>query len=64
MTCEDDSPVRGVRDEAIPERLSFCNPVEALKDCLRQKKATVNDVCRYAKICRASNVIRPYMEAL
>ena len=38
--------------------------IEALKDCLRQKKANVNDIYRYAKICRVSNVIRPYMEAI
>jgi len=38
--------------------------IEALKDCLRQKKATINEIYRYAKICRVSNVIRPYMEAL
>lgn len=38
--------------------------IEALKDSLRQKKATVNDIYRYAKICRVSKVIRPYMEAL
>lgn len=38
--------------------------IETLKDCLRQKKATVNEIYRYAKICRVSNVIRPYMEAL
>jgi predicted transcriptional regulator of viral defense system len=38
--------------------------IEALKDCLRQKKANVNEIYRYAKICRVSNVIRPYMEAL
>jgi predicted transcriptional regulator of viral defense system len=38
--------------------------IEALKDCLRQKKATVNEIYRYAKTCRVSNVIRPYMEAL
>ena len=38
--------------------------IEALKDCLRQKKATVNEIYRYAKICRVSNVIRPYMETL
>ena len=38
--------------------------IEALKDSLRQKKATINDIYRYAKICRVSNVIRPYMEAL
>src|SRR5215467_13902778 len=38
--------------------------IEALKDSLRQKKATVNGVYHYAKVCRVSNVIRPYMEAL
>jgi predicted transcriptional regulator of viral defense system len=38
--------------------------IEVLKDCLRQKKASINEVYRYAKICRVSNVIRPYMEAL
>jgi hypothetical protein len=38
--------------------------IEALKDSLRQKKTTANEIYRYAKICRVSNVIRPYMEAL
>jgi predicted transcriptional regulator of viral defense system len=38
--------------------------IEALKDSLQQKKATVNEIYRYAKACRVSNVIRPYMEAL
>jgi predicted transcriptional regulator of viral defense system len=38
--------------------------IEALKDSLRQKKANVNQIYRYAKVCRVSNVIRPYMEAL
>jgi predicted transcriptional regulator of viral defense system len=38
--------------------------IEALKDCLREKRANTNEIYRYAKICRVSNVIRPYMEAL
>jgi predicted transcriptional regulator of viral defense system len=38
--------------------------IEALKDCLHQKKASVNEIYRYAKVCRVSNVIRPYIEAL
>jgi predicted transcriptional regulator of viral defense system len=38
--------------------------IEALKDSLRQKKATINGIYRYAKVCRVSNIIRPYMEAL
>jgi predicted transcriptional regulator of viral defense system len=38
--------------------------IEALKDSLGQKKAAVNEIYHYAKVCRVSNVIRPYMEAL
>src|SRR5215469_16317494 len=38
--------------------------IEALKDSLRQKKATVNEIHHYAMVCRVSKVIRPYMEAL
>ena len=38
--------------------------IEGLKDCLRQKKASVNEVYRCAKVCRVSNIIRPYIEAL
>ena len=38
--------------------------IEALKDSLRQKKANINEIYRYAKVCRVSNVIRSYMEAL
>jgi hypothetical protein len=38
--------------------------IEALKDCLRRKEATVNEIYRYAKTCRVNNVIRPYMDAL
>src|ERR1035437_7355360 len=38
--------------------------IEALKGCLRQKKSTINDIYRYAKICRVGNVIRAYMESL
>ena len=38
--------------------------LEALKDALAQKKATVDDLWHYAKICRVSNVMRPYLEAI
>lgn len=38
--------------------------IEALRDCLSQRKASINDIYSYAKICRVSNVIRPYMEAI
>jgi len=48
----------------IRNKIGLDIAIEALKDCLHQKKATVNEIYHYAKICRVSNVIRPYMEAL
>ena len=38
--------------------------VEALRDCLSQRKCTYDDLWRYAKICRVANVMRPYLEAV
>lgn len=38
--------------------------IEALKDCIRQKQASADEIDHYAKICRVSKVIRPYMESL
>lgn len=38
--------------------------IEALSEALRKKVCTVDELWRYAKICRVSNVMRPYMEAL
>lgn len=38
--------------------------LEALKDVRARRKATADDLWRYAKICRVTNVMRPYMEAV
>jgi len=38
--------------------------VEALRDCWKQRKASLNEITRFAAIDRVSNVMRPYMEAL
>ena len=38
--------------------------IEALRDAWRQKKATADELWHYAKICRMSNVMRPYLESL
>ena len=37
---------------------------EALRDVIRERKASTDELWRYAKICRVANVLRPYMEAL
>lgn len=38
--------------------------LEALRDCWRERKATMDEFSRYAKICRVANVMRPYLESL
>lgn len=38
--------------------------IEALRDAWRQKKATIDQIEKYAAICRVSRVMRPYLEAL
>jgi len=38
--------------------------IEALRDALRKRKCTVDEIWCYAAICRVVNVIRPYLEAI
>jgi hypothetical protein len=38
--------------------------LEALRDLLRTRRATMDEIWRYARICRVANVMRPYLEAL
>lgn len=38
--------------------------MEALRDCLRQRTCTVDELWHYAEICRVQSVMRPYLEAM
>jgi predicted transcriptional regulator of viral defense system len=38
--------------------------LEALQDCWRQKRATIDEVWEAATVCRVANVMRPYLESL
>lgn len=38
--------------------------IEALRECLRSRRCTMDDLWQYAKICRVQNVMRPYLESL
>lgn len=38
--------------------------LEALRDCRQQKKATNDEIWEAAKVCRMSNVMRPYLESV
>jgi predicted transcriptional regulator of viral defense system len=38
--------------------------LEALKDARSRNRASVDDIWRYAKVCRVANVMRPYLESI
>jgi len=38
--------------------------LEALRESRKSGRCTMDDLWRYAKLCRVSNVMRPYLEAL
>ncbi len=38
--------------------------LEALRDCWKQRRATMDEFWQAAKICRVANVMRPYLESL
>jgi predicted transcriptional regulator of viral defense system len=38
--------------------------LEALREVIESGRCTIDDIWRYAKVCRVSNVIRPYMEVM
>jgi predicted transcriptional regulator of viral defense system len=38
--------------------------MEALRECWRKRKATADELWHFAKICRVSKIMQPYMEAV
>lgn len=38
--------------------------LEALRESRKSGRCTIDDIWRYAKVCRVSNVMMPYMEAM
>jgi len=38
--------------------------LEALKECRRLKKASIDEIWAAAKVCRIANVMRPYLQSL
>ncbi len=38
--------------------------IDALKDVIQNKRASVDKILHYAMICRVQNVMKPYMESL
>ena len=38
--------------------------IEALRDCLQKRKATMDELWQAAKVCRVTRVMQPYMESI
>jgi predicted transcriptional regulator of viral defense system len=59
------SPAKTVADcFKFRNKIGLDVALDALRDCWQQKKATIDELWQAAKVCRMSNVMRPYMEAL
>ncbi len=59
------SPAKTIADcFKYRNRIGLDVAIEALKDCLQQKKCSVDEIWKYATIDRVTKVIRPYLEAV
>lgn len=59
------SPARTVVDcFRYRNKLGLDVALEALRDAIRSRRATVDEIVRAAEVCRVRTVIRPYLEAL
>jgi predicted transcriptional regulator of viral defense system len=38
--------------------------LEALRECRRERRCTMDDLWHFAKVCRVANIMRPYLEAM
>jgi predicted transcriptional regulator of viral defense system len=59
------SPAKTVADcFKFRHKIGMDVALEALRECYRQKKASMNELFEAAKVCRVGNVMRPYLESL
>jgi predicted transcriptional regulator of viral defense system len=59
------SPAKTVADcFKFRHKIGMDVALEALRECYRQKKASMNELFEAAKVCRVANVMRPYLESL
>ncbi len=59
------NPVKTVADcFKYRNKIGLDVALEALRDCYRSGKCTVDDLVKYGKICRVANVMKPYLESI
>jgi hypothetical protein len=65
VPCRIYSPAKSVADcFKYRNKIGREVALEALRDCWNQRKATMDELWEAAKVCRMSNVMRPYLEAV
>ena len=45
-------------------KIGLDTALESLRECWRQKRCTIDQIWKYAGICRVANIIRPYLDSL
>ena len=59
------SPAKTVADcFKFRNKIGLDVALEALRDCYRSRKCTMDDLWKYGKICRVRNIMKPYLESL
>lgn len=59
------SPAKTVADcFKFRNKIGLDVALEALRECVGQRKATIREIHHFAKICRVARVMQPYLEAL
>jgi predicted transcriptional regulator of viral defense system len=48
----------------FPNKIGLEVALEALRDCYRQKKATMDELFMAARVCRVARIMQPYLESL
>lgn len=65
VTAQIYSPAKTVADcFKYRNKIGLDVAIEALRDCHRQRKATMDQMWEAARACRMTKVIRPYLEAV
>ena len=59
------SPAKTVADcFKFRSKIGMETAIQALRSAYREKRATMDELWRAAKVCRVVNIMRPYMESL
>jgi hypothetical protein len=50
--------------DRLCDKIGLDVALETLRESWRDRRCTMDELWHYAKICRVSNVMRPYLESL